>query len=440
MPETKLFAVAGNPVLHSLSPEIFTRLFRAAGMDAAYFRLAAEDGREVMETAGAIGLAGANITSPFKEAVLPYLDDTDVPGGAIGAVNGIVARSGRFIGFNTDPIGVIGALRAWGVSPEGCKAVVLGAGGAARAAVYALLQASSVKVTLINRTADRAKAVANRLGCAHCSVKDSGLALQECDICVSCVPPGIGLAATSALRNSGVFLAAGYRRSDTRLRGSQGGPLMIDGRDWLFHQALPSFRLLTGREAPESLRGCAAWNGLGRRSRLKPNIALVGFSGTGKTTVGRSLAKAMGYGLADTDALVEGRAGMPVAEIFRARGESGFREIERTVIHDAIPAASRTVFAVGAGGLGRADNRSVVERHCLVVWVWASFRTSLERVSPGSRPLLDHDAQGARARELFSARLPAYARASDFAVVGEKKPIARVVKRIKSEIDQAFGD
>jgi shikimate kinase len=148
----------------------------------------------------------------------------------------------------------------------------------------------------------------------------------------------------------------------------------------------------------------------------------------------------MGYGFADTDALVEGRAGMSVAEIFRARGETGFRELERAVIHDAIPSAVRTVFSIGGGGLGRAGNRSVVERHCLVVWIWASLRASLERVKPGSRPLLDHDTGVARAEELFSARLPVYARASDIAIVSEKKPVARIVKRIKNEIDQAFSD
>lgn len=440
MPETRLFAVAGDPVLHSLSPEIFTRLFRTAGMNATYFRLAAENGREVIDAARAMGLAGVNITSPFKEDVLPYLEDTDGPGRTIGAVNGIVARSGGFVGFNTDHIGVIGALRARGISPEGRKAVVLGAGGAARAAAYALLQAGSARVTLVNRTVERARAAARRLGCNYCSLEDSAPPLRKCDICVSCVPPGLGLPASAALGNGCTFLAAGYRRSVPPRRGPDGGPLMIDGREWLLHQALPSFRLLTGREAPKSLRDRAAWNRLDRAPRPKPNVALVGFSGAGKTTVGRRLAKAMGYGFADTDALVEGRAGMSVAEIFRKRGESGFRELERAVIHDAIPAAGRTVFSIGGGGLGRADNRSVVERHCLVVWIWASLRASLGRVRPGSRPLLDHDARGARAEELFSARLPLYARASDMAVVGEKKPVARIVGRIKNEIDQAFAD
>jgi shikimate dehydrogenase len=440
MPETKLFAVAGDPILHSLSPEIFKRLFRTAGMNAVYFRLAAENGREVMDAAKAMGLAGANITSPFKEAVLPYLEDIDGPARAIGAVNGIVARLGGFAGFNTDHIGVIEALRSGGVSPEGRKAVVLGAGGAARAAAYALLRAGAAKVTLVNRSVARAKAAVRRLGCDHCSVKDSGPLLRECDICVSCLPPGIGPPAPPALRTGCTFLAAGYRRSILPRPDPEGGPLMIDGREWLLHQAIPSFRLLSGRKAPESLRDRAAWKGLDRAPSPKPNVALVGFSGAGKTTVGRSLAKAMGFGFADTDTLVEERAGMSVAEIFRTRGESGFRELERAVIHDAIPAAGRTVFSIGGGGLGRADNRSVVERHCLVVWIWASLRAALERVRPGSRPLLDHDAGGAQAEELFSARLPVYARASDMAIVGEKKPVARIVRRIKNEIDQAFAD
>lgn len=439
MAETRLFAIAGDPVLHSLSPEIFTRLFRAVGMDAVYFRLAAESGREVIETAKAMGLEGANITSPFKEAVLPYLAGMDTSGSAIGAVNGIVARPGGFVGFNTDPAGVIGALRNNGVFPDGRKAVVLGAGGAARAAAYALLAAGSARVTVVNRTAGRAEAVARRLGCSHCSVKDSGPALRECDICVSCVPPGIRSAPPSALPKDSVFFAAGYRRSVASRRSARSGPLEIDGREWLLEQAFPSFRLLTGVEVPESLRDRAAWKGLGNATRPKPNVALVGFSGAGKTTVGRMLAKAMGFGFADTDALVESRAGMSVADIFRTRGESGFRELERAALHETIPEAGRTVFSIGGGGLGRADHRSLVGRQCLVIWIWASLRASLARVSPGSRPLLDHDAEGRKAEELFSARLPVYARTSDFAFVGEGKSADRIVERIRNEIDQAFG-
>ncbi len=438
MPETKLFAVAGKPVAHSLSPEIFGRLFRTAGMDAVYFRLAAEDGREVMDTAKAMALAGANITSPFKEAVIPYLSAASGAARAIGAVNGIVARGGSYVGFNTDPLGVIGALRASGVLPEGRTVVVLGAGGAARAAVYALLSAGAAKVTLVNRTTERAEAVARRLGCGYCSIEDSRPSLRECEICVSCLPPDVGLPVLSSLRKDCALLAAGYRRRVFHRRGPKARPRAIDGREWLLQQALPSFRMLTGREVPDSLRDRASWGRLGRASRPKPSIALVGFSGAGKTTVGRKLATALGYEFADTDALIEDRAGMSVSEIFRTRGETGFRDLEKAVLHETVPAARRTVFSIGGGGLGRAANRSVVERHCLVVWLWATLRGSLDRVGPGSRPMLDQDADGTRAEGLFSARIPVYARASDFAVVSEGKPPARVVERIKDEIDQAF--
>ncbi len=440
MSEKRLFAVAGNPVLHSLSPEIFKRLFRAAGMDAVYFRLAAEDVHEIMDAAGAMGLTGLNITSPFKEEVLPYLEDVDEPARLIGAVNAIVARPGGYKGFNTDHLGVIGALRAAGVSPGGRRCVVLGAGGAARAAAYALLRAGASTLTIVNRTPNKAKAAARKLGCAYCSVKDSAEPLRECDICISCLPPGSDRSAPPALRKDSVFLAAAYRSSLPALRGPVGGVTMLDGRNWLLHQALPSFRLMTGTEVPESLRDPAVWKRLDRVSRPKPNVALVGFSGAGKTTVGRALAEAMGYEFADTDALVERRSGIAVAEIFRKRGESGFRESEQAVIQDAIPVARRTVFSIGGGGLGRADNRSVIGRHCLVVWLWAPLGVSLGRIKPGSRPLLDEGAPGARAEKLFAARQPVYARASDFAVISEKKTVARVVERIRNEIDQALAD
>ena len=439
MSETKLFAVAGKPVLHSLSPEIFGRLFRAAGMNAGYFRLAAEDAPELLNAARAMGLAGVNITSPFKEAVLPFLDEVDEPGRTIGAVNGIVIRPGGFFGFNTDPAGVIGALRSGGVSPAGRNAVVLGAGGAARAAAYGLIKAGAAKVTLVNRTVERGRGVARRLGCGHCSWAESGPPLSESDICVSCVPGGRNSAVPASMKGDAVFLDAAYRSSVPPRRGPEEGRMMIDGREWLLYQAIPSFRLFTGKEVPPSLRERSAWKGLDRVSKPKPNIALVGFSGAGKTTVGRVLAAALGYDFMDTDTLVERRSGLKIAGIFQKRGESGFRELERTVVHDTIPEARRTVFSIGGGGLGRADNRSVIERHCLVVWIWASLRTSLGRVGPGTRPLLEGRGE-ARAEDLFSARLPVYARSADIAVVGERKPVGRIAGRIRNEIDQAFAD
>ncbi len=439
MPETKLFAVAGNPVLHSLSPEIFRRLFRASRMKAVYFRLAAEDARDVVDAARALRLAGLNITSPFKEAILPYLKDTDESARRIGAVNVIVARSSGYAGFNTDHLGVIGAIRGAGVSPEGRRAVVLGAGGAARAAAYAMLQAGSARVTMINRSVRRAGAAAHRLGCGYCPREDAAVPLGECDICVSCVPPDAFLHALTAMRSGAAFLEAAYRRSVPPHQSHKGGPLMIDGRDWLLHQALPSFLLLTGKEPPPSLRDRSAWKCLDRAPGPKANVALVGFPGAGKTTVGRMLAKGMGYDFADTDALIERRTGMSVAAIFRCRGESGFRELERTVIHDTIPEARRTVFSIGGGGLGRDDNRSIVERHCVVVWLAASLRVCLGRVRPGTRPLLD-GAPAARAEELFAARSSVYARAADIAVFGGRKPTGRIVGRIRNEIDQTFAD
>jgi shikimate dehydrogenase len=438
--ETKLFAVAGNPVLNSLSPEIFNRLFRATGMNAIYFRLAAEDAREVIDAVAAMGLDGVNITSPFKEAVLPYLEGTDDPGRAIGAVNGLVSRSGRLVGFNTDHIGVTGALRARGVSLEGRAAVVFGAGGAARAAAYGLLHAGSAKVTLINRTVERARNAARRLGCAYRSLEAAAVPLRDCDICVHCLPPGRVPTETRIRVGRGVFLDAGYRRSAPPRHGRDEGPRMIGGRDWLLHQAFPAFRIFTGREAPAALRDRGAWGRLDRPSVPKPNIALVGFPGAGKTTIGRKLANDLGYAFADTDTLVEARTGMPVVEIFRRRGESDFREIEKAAIHDAIPGARRTVFAVGGGALGCADNRAIVKRHCLVVWIWVSLRVSLERVEPGSRPMLDRAAGDDFAERLFAARIPSYARTSDMALIGESKRAAEIARRIHDEIDQAFGN
>ena len=107
MSEVKLFAVAGNPILHSRSPEMFQAAFKALGLDNYYYlRFASSRAEEIVQAMREIPICGFNVTSPFKEKVIPLLDDMDDAARKIGAVNLIVNESGRLKGFNTDVVGV----------------------------------------------------------------------------------------------------------------------------------------------------------------------------------------------------------------------------------------------------------------------------------------------------------------------------------------------
>ena len=162
--KTKNLAVIGSPIEHSLSPAMQNAAIRAAGLDYAYVALPVlperlEDGVRGLR---ALGFRGFNVTIPHKSAILPLLDEADEAARAIGAVNTVVCEAGRLKGFNTDVEGFLGALAARGFSVEGKRVVLLGAGGAARAALYGLLRSGAAGVALSTGTRRRSRKLSER--------------------------------------------------------------------------------------------------------------------------------------------------------------------------------------------------------------------------------------------------------------------------------------
>ena len=162
--KARLAAVLGDPVAHSRSPRLHGYWISRAGIDAAYIPLPVREGRlgVMLPMLAELGFAGCNLTIPHKEAALSVVNELDASARAIGAVNTIIFSEGRILGTNTDAEGFIEGLRA-GLTAQNKTldrfikhAVVLGAGGAARAVVYGLLQAGVQKVTILNRSPARA--------------------------------------------------------------------------------------------------------------------------------------------------------------------------------------------------------------------------------------------------------------------------------------------
>ena len=164
---TALYAVWGDPVGHSLSPAIHNHAFAEHGVDAVYVaqQVRAADLAAAVLGARATGLRGWNLTLPHKEAVLPLVDELDPTAARIGAVNTVVRRDdGRLVGYNTDAAGFLGPLATrHEFRPDGRTAVLLGAGGAARAIAFGLAAAGLSELHLRNRTVGRAEALAAEL-------------------------------------------------------------------------------------------------------------------------------------------------------------------------------------------------------------------------------------------------------------------------------------
>lgn len=162
---TRTCGLLGNPVEHTLSPVIHNTLAQATDQNLVYVPFHVPDGMvgDAVKGALALNLLGLNVTVPYKSDVIPYLQDIDPLAARIGAVNTLVRVENGFKGYNTDMPGLYRAMQADGVTIEGEQVLILGAGGVARAVAMLLLEKRAAGVILLNRTVERAEAIAEEI-------------------------------------------------------------------------------------------------------------------------------------------------------------------------------------------------------------------------------------------------------------------------------------
>lgn len=248
---TKLFAVFGNPVLHSKSPQLFNSLFERFQIDAHYTRIHVESGEEVIRAIRSLNIIGSNITTPFKECIIPLLDELSKEAEQIGAVNTILNDNGYLKGYNTDYLGVVKSIEEVGVEIFGKRCLVIGAGGASRAAVFGLMNAGA-EVIVANRTASKAVDIANQLGCNVIGFNELSKDNSKFDIVVSTILPDVSITNFCWDSNISVLLDANYRKSKFS-ESAPSGIKVIRGDRWLINQAVGTFSIFTSLEPPVEL-------------------------------------------------------------------------------------------------------------------------------------------------------------------------------------------
>ena len=431
---TKLLAVTGNPILYSRSPLLFHALFERFALDAAYFRLAAGSAPEALRSFRELGLAGMNVTFPFKTEMAALMDSLDEAAMRIGGVNTVVKNGSKLKGYNTDHIGVSGSLRRRGIGVDGRKCVVLGAGGAGRAAVFGLVRENAT-VTLVNRSHQKAAEVASSLGCRAAPWSALPALLWDAAILVSALPPGIDVVKREWLPEGIVLMDANYVQSPLAEIARGSGHPYIGGEEWLLHQAIPAFNLFGGA-CPESEPLPDIFRSQRPPVIQKGNVSLIGFMGSGKSTIGRKLADALGFSYCDTDDLIERQAGRSVGEIFRIEGEESFRVREKAILAD-LRNRRNTVFTCGGGAVVDIQNQKNLRENSLVIWLHSAIETCLKRIETGSRPLLHEGKRDTEAWELFEKRRGIYARTADL-VIRNEKSVDEAVRKINEEIDRTI--
>lgn len=261
---TRVAAVIGDPVAHSRSPAILNAAFEATGIDWVFvgFEVRAGAASNAVRAMRTLGIAGMSVTMPHKADVIPALDSLSATASRLGAVNCIAWDGDRLIGHNTDGEGLLASLRAQGVETSGSRVVVLGAGGAARAAVVALGDAGAAEVVVCNRSAERGRMAAELVpGARSVSLPEEpgalAAVLAEADLLINATPLGMAAGDASpvpcdALHPDLVVSELIYhpQRTPLMVAAAAAGARAHNGLGMLVGQAAAAFGIWTGLPAP----------------------------------------------------------------------------------------------------------------------------------------------------------------------------------------------
>lgn len=252
---TRVVGVCGQGIGYTLSPAMHNAAFRHCGLDYVYvtFEIATSGVRQAVEGIRGLGLAGVNVTKPLKTDVLPFLDEVSEEARRIGSINTIVNHGGRLAGTSTDGAGLLRALGEKGVSVEGSRLLILGAGGAARAACAMARGQGAASITIAARNAERARETASvgDAGAITLSPSDLGAAFREADLVINAIPLDLPLEA--GWFDGGQFVYdTRYDQAETGLMrcARSRGAETSNGTGMLLFQGAASFEIWTGRAAP----------------------------------------------------------------------------------------------------------------------------------------------------------------------------------------------
>lgn len=340
---------------------------------------------------------GLNVTAPYKQTVIPTLARLSDTAARIGAVNTIVKEeNGDLVGYNTDYEGLLELVCDLGVSLEGKKALVLGSGGASRTAVAVLRDMGAMPVVISREGENNYNNLEKHA--------DAALVVNATPVGMYPNNGAAPLSLAHFLHLEGVIdLIYNPYRTALLLDAEARGIPCRNGLLMLAAQARRAAELFTGT-CIEKARSVEIAEAL---SHQMQNIVLIGMPGCGKTTLGKLLAEELGRSFADSDALIEARAGMPIPDIFKNEGEGGFRRREREALRD-LGREKGLVLATGGGCVTVAENYAHLHQNAKIVFL----DIAPEGLSSEGRPL-----SAARSPEvLYRERLPLYRQFADVTV------------------------
>lgn len=411
----KKYGCIGKKLTHSFSKEIHARL---ADYEYDLIELSEEQLQSFFTEKD---FEAVNVTIPYKQAVIPYLDSVSEVAQKIGAVNTIVNRDGKLYGYNTDYYGMMALIRRAGIDLRSKKVLVLGTGGTSKTACAVAADMGAGEILTVSR----------RKSDGYITYEEAETLHRDAKIIINTTPSGMypdckskPIDITAFGRLEGVIDAV-YNPLctnlvlDARARGikARGGLYM------LVMQAIVAVEKFLDIQIEKH----TADRVFASMLALKENIVLTGMPGSGKSTVGR-LLRVDGYRFVDTDVEIEKRCGCTIKELIATHGEKYFRDLETRVIED-VSAESCCIIATGGGAILREENIRALKRNGKLFFINAQ----LSRLcATQDRPLSDTEEKLAR---LYKERMPIYEATADVIVPDMETPEAEAAYILEKRME-----
>jgi len=406
------FGLLGRRLPYSFSPEIHRRLGQ---FSEAYRYEIFEVEPENLEDFILHGdWAGLNVTIPYKQDVMKYCDELSPEAARIGAVNTLVRRNGKILGYNTDYTGFRKTVEDSDASVGGAKCIVLGSGGASRAVVCVLEDLGAGQVVVVSRD--------GKTGCDYQEMKAKHL---DAEILVNATPVGTWPETGVSPVYPGTFyklewafdLVYNPLRTNFLCQAKKSGIEGVNGLSMLVHQA---------RASAEYFLGCRIDDGACDAIRReltaeKENLVLIGMPGCGKSAVGQALAEKTGRRFIDIDQLIVERECRSIPSIFEEGGEALFREIEMAAT-ETLRHVTGAVIACGGGIIAREENYYALAENGRFIFL----NREIDALPVEGRPI----SQSTPLMQLYNQRLPLYRSWCDLEIDNNGKSLEEVTAEI----------
>lgn len=395
-----LYGLIGEHLSHSYSCEIHARI---ADYD---YRLLELEPSKLCGFFAERSFKAINVTIPYKESVIPYLDCVSDEAKSIGAVNTVVNRDGRLYGYNTDIAGMTAMLKKYGIELKNKKVMILGTGGTSKTALAVARNMGAKEIIRVSRGGAEGAVTYTEALKEHL---DSEIIINTTPVGMFSREEGSPIDISGFKRLTGVVDAI-YNPLRTELvsEALKRGIPACGGLYMLASQAVYASALFLGKTAEGELTDkvfCEV-------EAEKENIALIGMPSSGKSTVGREIAKRLGRELYDSDEEIIKIIGMPISEYFEKYGEAEFRRVEKEVVR-RLSARSGCVIATGGGAVLDGENVMKLKQNGRVYFL---DRSPKKLISTADRPL---SSSPEALKRRYEERYPIYLSTCDVRIDGD---------------------